>query len=74
MPAGVRIPRTKHGTVAIDALPTQEGYSRFRRAFERLRDQRPPDRHPFLGAMTHDDWIALNLRHAELHLSFLSPE
>lgn len=74
MPAGVRIPGTKDGTVALDPLSTEEGYARFRRAFERLRDQRPPDRHPFLGAMTHGDWTALNLRHAELHLSFLSPE
>ena len=72
MPAGVHIPRVKGGTVAIEQLATEEGYSRFHRAFERLKSNCPPDRHPFLGKMTHDDWIALNLRHCELHLSFMS--
>src|SRR5688572_27288102 len=74
MPAGVHIPGVKGGTVGTEALSTDEGYARFRRAFERLRDERPMDRHPFLGRMSHDDWIALNLRHAELHLSFFLAE
>lgn len=74
MPAGVRIPRVSGGTVGTEALSTEEGHQRFRRAFERLKDNRPPDRHPFLGRMSHEDWIALNLRHAELHLSFMLPQ
>lgn len=72
MPAGVHIPRVKGGTVATEPLSAEEGYARFRSAFERLKSSTPPDRHPFLGKMTHDDWICLNLRHCELHLSFLS--
>lgn len=74
MPAGVRIPGTTDGTIGLDPLSTEEGYVRFRRAFERLKSNRLPDRHPFLGKMTHEDWIALNLRHAELHLSFISAQ
>ena len=74
MPAGVHIPGVKGGTVATEELSTDEGYARFRRSFERLRDEGPMDRHPFLGRMSHDDWIALNLRHAELHLSFFVAE
>ena len=27
-----------------------------------------------VGQLTHEQWIQLNLRHAELHLSFLLPE
>lgn len=73
MRSGVRIPRVKGGTVATEELSTAEGYSRFRTAFERLKSEPAMDRHPFLGRMTQEDWIALNLRHAELHLSFLKP-
>lgn len=73
MRSGVRIPRVKGGTVATEELSTAEGYSRFRTAFERLKSEPAMDRHPFLGSMTQADWIALNLRHAELHLSFLKP-
>jgi hypothetical protein len=73
MRAGVRIPGVKGGTVATEALSTVEGHERFRHAMQRLKDERAMDRHPFLGKMTQDEWIALNLRHAELHLSFLWP-
>ena len=72
MPAGVHIPRVKGGTTATEALSTDEGYARFRKAFERLKSSTPPNRHPFLGKMTHNDWICMNLRHCELHLSFMS--
>ncbi len=74
MPSGVRIPGVKGGTVATEELATDEGIARFQRACERLRSERPMARHPFLGKMTHEEWVALNLRHAELHLSFLLPE
>ena len=30
--------------------------------------------HPIFGKLTHDEWIAINLRHAELHLGFQVPE
>ena len=73
MRAGVHIPRVKGGTVATEELSTDEGHARFRRAFERLKGERAMDRHPFLGKMAQEEWIALNLRHAELHLSFLDP-
>jgi hypothetical protein len=28
---------------------------------------------PILGRMTHDEWVRLHCRHAELHFSFLHP-
>jgi hypothetical protein len=30
--------------------------------------------HALFGPLTHDEWIAQHLRHAELHLSFLRTE
>jgi hypothetical protein len=73
MPRGVRLRGVTDGTYGTDPLSTDEGLARFRAAFERLAS-RPPDRpHPLAGPLTHDQWIQLNLRHAELHLGNLVP-
>ncbi|HEY3241947.1 MAG TPA: DUF1569 domain-containing protein [Phycisphaerae bacterium] len=74
MPAGVRIPRTEAGTYGTDVLSTQEGARRLRDALTRLKKREPcPHDSPAFGAMSYDERIALNLRHAELHLGFLHP-
>jgi hypothetical protein len=73
MMAGVRVGRIPAGTVAIDVIPTEEGLTRFRTALQRLRDNPPIIANPVFGKLTHEQWIALNLRHAELHFSFLDP-
>jgi len=35
------------------------------------RGQRMTQRSPILGPMSHEDWVRLHCRHAELHLGFL---
>lgn len=67
MRAGVKIPGTPHGTLATDPIALEEGLSRFQAAFQRLKAE--PQKHPspVLGKLTHEESIALNLRHAELH-------
>lgn len=73
MPAGVRIPGVEQGTVGIDPLETAEAAARVRRSFERLKRGDPAKYDsPAFGPMSHEDRIRLNLRHAELHLSFLN--
>ena len=42
--------------------------------YSRLSREAPGVPHPFLGPLTHEEWMGVNLRHAELHLSFLIPE
>ena len=74
MRPGLRIPGVQGGTLATEPLSRDEGLARFRRAVERLRTEPPTAPSPLLGQLTHDEAIALNLRHAELHLSFLTPE
>lgn len=74
MPCGVRLPRVEGGTLGTEPLPLEEGRERFRRAMERLKNEPPTAPSPVFGMLTHDEAIALNLRHAELHLSFLIPE
>jgi hypothetical protein len=68
---GVRIPRVENGTFATAALGTAEGADLLRAALQRLKDGTPAKHDsPAWGPMTHDERVALNLRHAELHLSF----
>ena len=70
MPAGVKMRNVPGGTLGLEVLPAEEGLRRFRAALERLRQSAPTMPNPIFGPLTHEQWIQLNLRHAELHLSF----
>ena len=70
MMAGVKVGRVPGGTLGLDVLPADEAISRYRAAMERLRATAPTIDNPAFGRLTHEQWIQLNLRHAELHLSF----
>lgn len=73
LPVGVKIPGIKDGTVGITNFPFAEGMTRLRAALARL-DAAPPDKpNPIFGSLSHQEWIAIHCRHAELHLSFLHP-
>jgi hypothetical protein len=74
MRAGAKIPGVPGGTLATDAMPTDQAVEKFRQAWERLRIEAPTALNPILGRLTHQEWTALSLRHAELHLGFLLPE
>lgn len=75
MPAGVKIPNADGGTYGTEKLTTAEGGDRLRRALRRLQSgDAPPHHSPAFGPMSLEDRVALNLRHAELHLGFLHPE
>jgi hypothetical protein len=74
MQAGYRFAGVEGGTVGTDDMPAPAALERLRRAWDRLAAKAPPREHVFFGPLTHDQWIALNLRHAELHQGFLFPE
>lgn len=73
LPVGFRLPGVAAGTLGIDDVPTHEGHRLLTAALNRLESQPPPLPSPALGPLTHPEWIALHLRHAELHLGFLMP-
>lgn len=73
MPVNRRIPGVKGGTLATVIVPTDEALAHLRISYERLQKIAPPARHPVFGNFSHQDWLDLHLRHAELHLSFLIP-
>lgn len=43
-------------------------------ATQRLATTTPNAAHPFLGRLSDREWLALHLRHAELHMSFVVPQ
>jgi hypothetical protein len=73
MPTGVVLRGVPGGTFGIDAMSPEEGLAKMRAAFDRMAKVAPTRENPIFVNMTHEDWIKLNLRHAELHLSFLHP-
>ena len=74
MRAGVRIPGVAGGTLANEPRSLDDGLNRLWRVMERLKAEAPSRSHPMFGLLKHDEWIAIHLRHAELHLGFLVPE
>ena len=73
MMPGMKIGRVPGGTLGTEVMSPDEGLSRFRTAMERLRTTDPAKPNPVFGPLTHEQWIQLNLRHAELHMSFMTP-
>jgi hypothetical protein len=74
MGPGVKIPGVEGGTLGTAPMPVDEALGRLRRATDRLKAECPAIPNIIFGPLKHEEWIALNLRHAELHLGFLVPE
>lgn len=73
MPAGMKLGRMPEGTLGVDNLSTAEGASKLLPALDRLEHDPPIARNPLMGFLTHEEWIKLHLRHAELHLGYFTP-
>lgn len=73
LPAGRNIPGIPEGTTGAEPRTLEDGHTRLIRAWDRLEKKAPQTPNVIFGPMTHAEWIALHLRHAELHLSFLHP-
>jgi len=73
LPAGVRIRGVADGTLGTEKMATDRALGELRAALDRWANETPSRPNPILGTLTHGEWIKLNLRHAELHLSFFHP-
>lgn len=73
MPAGVRIGKIEGGTKNLEPLSTAEGLARLKGAWQRMGQSAPTQANPIFGPLSHEEWITMNLRHAELHQSFYLP-
>lgn len=73
MPHGVRIPGLKEGTTGMDDVPVQQAAQRLLAALQRLGSTESANYDsPAFGYLSDADRIRLNLRHAELHLGYLT--
>jgi hypothetical protein len=73
LPRGVRIPKIEGGTKGTEPMTTEAGLARLKAAWARLEASPPPRPNPIFGPLTHQEWITMHLRHAELHLGYLQP-
>lgn len=72
IPAGFKLPDP------VLEPPTQisvgAALASLKSALARWRTAVLPPSHPFFGKMSREDWDKLQLRHCELHFSFLTPK
>jgi len=72
MKPGVKIPGVQNGTVGQEKVSTEVASQRYLVALNRLSSGEPVKHHsPAFGEMSPKKRVKLNLRHAELHLSFI---
>jgi hypothetical protein len=70
MRPGVRMPGVAGGTLGLEPISTAEAWQRFHAAWTRASTSDPTTEHPIFGVLTGDEFRAIHLHHAELHLSF----
>jgi hypothetical protein len=74
LPAGFSIPKkAEHLFKPDDGATTDAGMEFLRSAIERTNSEPATAEHPFLGPLTPEEWQKFDLRHAELHMSFVRP-
>lgn len=72
LPAGFSIP-SKHveTLVASPDLPLTQAIANLEQVIEQCKETRASQPHPLLGKLNREEWEAFNLRHAEMHMSFV---
>jgi hypothetical protein len=73
MSPGFRLTGRSAEALVPPPVSWEEGLQEFRRAVQRLQSETKREPSPFLGFLTREEWDQLHCRHAELHLSFLTP-
>ena len=74
MPPGFRLPASMAKIFEPPPTSTEDGVKAMRDAVQRQKTETHREPSPFLGKMSHEDYVRLHCRHAELHLSFVVPE
>ena len=73
MRPGFKLPASAVELAPRPGVTFEEGMSRIRRAIGRIgAGERMTKQSPWLGALTHEQWVRLNLNHTQMHLGFLT--
>ncbi len=75
IPAGViKIPRQAQAAfLPPPDVKFDDAVAQMTAIVEKAKHRRMNAVSPIFGALTHDQWVQLHCRHAEMHFSFLSP-
>lgn len=72
MKPGWKFPKDAKELAPRPGVTFDAGMARLRRCLDRLAaGEKMTHPSPFLGRLTHDEWVRLNLNHTEMHLGFL---
>lgn len=71
MRAGFNLPKSASSILPDPDVSADEGLRQLKAAVERLAHEIPAAPHPFLGHMASEEVMQLQLRHCELHMSFI---
>jgi hypothetical protein len=74
MPAGFSMPAEVAREVAPPVTSVAEGLAELEAAIARLKTTSRRGTHPMFGQLTPEEWNAVHLKHASLHMSFLVAE
>ncbi len=73
MSPGRKLPKEIDAKFFPEVASPQEALEKMRLAVGRIHKEKMNAVHPVFGKLTHEEWLQLHLRHAELHLSFALP-
>jgi hypothetical protein len=68
---GFRLPQRAAQVLVPEEISADAALDHLRRSVGRLKSEMKRSPHPFLGSMKIEESNCLNLRHAELHMSFV---
>jgi hypothetical protein len=68
---GFQLPKRGVEVLVPDEIDAGSALDHLRRSVQRLKSESKRSPHPFFGRMALDESNCLNLRHAELHMSFV---
>lgn len=74
MKPGIKLPANMRIVLPDPDTTWDDAVAALRSAVARVEaGERMTQPSPLLGAMSHEDWVKLNCRHAEMHFSFMHP-
>jgi hypothetical protein len=74
MPAGIKMPAKLASAVMPEPTSTETGLANLHAAVSRLKQEAHRAAHPVFGKITNDEWNTVHLKHASLHMSFLTTD
>lgn len=72
MSPGLKLPKRAEREIVVDSIDEQKAFAHLKRAVQRLKTETDRKPSPILGKLSVDEWNKLHMRHAEMHMSFIT--